>query len=156
MKIVQIDGIRGLMTAVFIGVCLFAGFVIFPGLVCMHLWNKFLAAAYMFPVLNVLQGVLLWTIAVISYSILFKNSLAVSFFETPELSDEDLEKIISSARFGAKLPIMRKVMKSQSKMNIKKIENIKKYDNEYISSPINSSSAQKNEFKEDEKITKLK
>ena len=42
MKVVKIDGFKGIFAAVFIGVCLFAGFVIFPGMVAMHLWNKYL------------------------------------------------------------------------------------------------------------------
>lgn len=29
MKVVQIDGFRGIITALFIGACLFAGFVVF-------------------------------------------------------------------------------------------------------------------------------
>lgn len=35
MKVIQINGIKGLITAVFIGVCLFAGFVLFPGYTAM-------------------------------------------------------------------------------------------------------------------------
>ena len=60
MKIIQIDGFKGLITAAFIGICLFAGFVVFPGMVSMHLWNKYLVNLFMFPVLDVFQGVLLW------------------------------------------------------------------------------------------------
>ena len=68
MKVVQINGIKGLITALFIGVCLFAGFVIFPGYVAMTLWNKYLVANLMFPALNLIQGVLLWGIAAITFA----------------------------------------------------------------------------------------
>ena len=67
MKIIQIDGIKGLITAAFMGVCLFAGFVLFPGQVAMTLWNKYLVSSFMFPTLDLLQGVLLWGIVAISY-----------------------------------------------------------------------------------------
>ncbi len=73
MKIIQIDGFKGLITAAFIGICLFAGFVVFPGMVSMHLWNKYLVNLFMFPVLDVFQGVLLWGIIAITYCILSKK-----------------------------------------------------------------------------------
>ena len=49
MKVIKIDGIKGLFTAVFMGMCLFAGFVISPGYAAMYLWNKYLVTGYMFP-----------------------------------------------------------------------------------------------------------
>lgn len=149
MKIIQIDGMKGLISAVFIGACLFAGFVIFPGYAAMHLWNKYLAAGYMFPVLNLFQGVLLWGITAISYCILSKKGLAVSFRETPELSDEELDKILKNARFGGSMPVIRKVIKTD------KIE-LPKNDKEqaFISSPLPKTS--KSENVEDEKVSNLK
>ena len=151
MKIIQIDGIKGLISAVFIGACLFAGFVIFPGYSAMYLWNRYLAAEYMFPVLNLFQGVLLWGIVAISYCILSKKGFAVSFKETPELSDEELDKILQSAKFGTRMPIVHKVIKSE------KIE-LPKKDNEqnYVSSPMSSVENTKNEEAEDDIVSKIK
>lgn len=110
MKIVQIDGIRGLITAVFIGVCLFAGFVVFPGMVAMHLWNKYLVNLYMFPVLNILQGVLLWGIVAITYLILTKNEMPISFKETKGLSDSELDMIIKQARIQSQIKRVNKMI----------------------------------------------
>lgn len=110
MKIVQIDGIRGLITAVFIGVCLFAGFVVFPGMVAMHLWNKYLVNLYMFPVLNILQGVLLWGIVAITYLILTKNEMPISFKETKGLSDRELDMIIKQARIQSQIKRVNKMI----------------------------------------------
>ena len=87
MKVVKIDGFKGIFAAVFMGVCLFAGFVIFPGMVAMHLWNKYLVNLFMFPVLNLLQGVLLWGIVAITTFILAKDEMPISFQETKGLSD---------------------------------------------------------------------
>ncbi len=149
MKIIQIDGIKGLISAVFIGACLFAGFVIFPGYAAMYLWNKYLAAGYMFPALNLFQGALLWSIVVISYCILSKSGLAVSFRETPELSQEELDKILKNAKFYSGMPVIPKVIKSE------KIE-LPKNDKEqtFISSPLSKTS--KSENVEDEKVSNLK
>lgn len=99
MKVLKIDGIKGMITMAFVGICLFAGFVIFPGYVSMTLWNKFLAATMEFPVINVLQGILLWGIAVVAYCIVFKNGFAVSFLRNPsELSEAELNMIMQNAR----------------------------------------------------------
>lgn len=73
MKIVKIDGFRGIITALFIGACLFAGFVLFPGYVSMYLWNKYFVGLLSFPVINHIQGVLLWGILAVSYCILSKE-----------------------------------------------------------------------------------
>lgn len=157
MKIIQIDGFKGLITAAFIGVCLFAGFVVFPGMVAMHLWNKYLVALYMFPVLNLLQGVLLWGIVAISYCILSKKGLAVSFKDTPELSDRELDMIMKRARIQSQLTrVNRMIQKSdsfESKSNIS-INNDK--DLSHISSPISIANDKTVDKKDDEAISNLK
>jgi len=99
MKILKIEGFRGMVTMAFAGVCLFAGFVIFPGYVAMILWNKILTSMFAFPLINIFQGVLLWGIAIVSYCIVFKNGFAVSFLTNPsELSDAELNMIMENAR----------------------------------------------------------
>lgn len=110
MKVIKIDGIRGLLNAVFIGGCLFAGFVVSPGYVAMYLWNRYLVTGYMFPQLTLFQGVLLWAIVFLSYCILTKGRFAVSFQTTPEMGDEELESIIKSAKINSQLRMMNKMM----------------------------------------------
>ena len=39
LNVIQIRGLRGLIFAVMIGCCLVAGFVVFPGWLCMQIWN---------------------------------------------------------------------------------------------------------------------
>ncbi len=102
MKIIQINGFRGMVTAAFIGICLFAGFVLFPGLVAMNLWNKYLASAYMLPVLNLFQGVLIWAMIATSYAIVTKKDMAVSFRESKDLTPYELDMIIKKAKASAK------------------------------------------------------
>ncbi len=99
MRIVKIEGIKGMITMAFVGICLFAGFVIFPGFVAMTLWNKYLVNMADFPVINIYQGILLWGITVVSYSIVFNNGFAVSFIKNPsELSEAELNMIMQRAR----------------------------------------------------------
>lgn len=104
MKVIQINGIRGILTALFIGACLFAGFVIFPGYVAMSLWNKYLTVLAGYPVLNLFQGVLLWAMVFISYSILTKGGFSISFQNGPiALSDKELNRILQHARFYSQM-----------------------------------------------------
>jgi len=163
MKIIQIDGIRGLITALFIGVCLFAGFVIFPGYVSMHLWNKYLVNLCTFPVLNLFQGVLLWGIVAISYSIVSKKGLAVSFKTTPELTDAELDSIIKSAKINSQVRMMSRMISKADKVDIKKVEiknnNISKSEevqNSFVSSPLTSNKTENSENNEEEKVSNIK
>ena len=155
MKILQIDGIKGLVTAAFIGICLFAGFVLFPGMVAMHFWNRYLVNLSMFPQLSLFQGVLLWGIVAVSYCILSKSGLAVSFRSTPELSEEELEAIIKTAKISSKMRIMNKLMSKADKVEIHKNS---KEDNEtsYVSSPISLNKTDSVEKIENEKVSNIK
>ena len=45
-KIIKINGFRGIILAVFVCTCLFAGFVVFPGYVAMNIWNHFASASF--------------------------------------------------------------------------------------------------------------
>lgn len=161
MKIIQIDGIKGLITAVFIGVCLFAGFVLFPGQVAMTLWNKYLVTPYMFPTLNLLQGVLLWGIVAVSYCIVSKKGLAVSFKNTPELSDDELDSIIRSAKISSQMRMMNKKITRLDKFEMSKKESVKKISKEdkeqsFVSSPISiNHSADKVENKDEETVSNV-
>jgi hypothetical protein len=155
MKIIQIDGIRGLITAAFIGVCLFAGFVAFPGLVAMHLWNKYLVNLYMFPVLNLFQGVLLWGMCAISYCIITKNKFAVSFKNTPELSEDELNSIIKNAKINSHMQMMNKIV-SQSDKFTKKAENKQKESEAFVSSPISTNETSTEHVSNDEDKTIVK
>ena len=58
-RIIQISGIRGILTVIFVVTCLAAGFIAFPAIVAMRVWN-FFAELAVIPSINVWQGLLLW------------------------------------------------------------------------------------------------
>ena len=104
MKVIKIEGFRGIISAIFIGICLFAGFIVFPGQVSMSLWNKYLVTLLSFPSINNFQGILLWGIIATSYCILSKGGLAVSFKSSHhELSDSELNMILKNARENSRM-----------------------------------------------------
>lgn len=110
MKVIRIDGFKGLVTAVFMGACLFAGFVISPGYAAMYLWNKYLVTDFMFPQLSLYQGILLWAIIFLSYTILTKGRFSVSFQSSSDIRDEEIESIIKSAKISSQLKMMNKIV----------------------------------------------
>lgn len=149
MKIIQIDGIKGIITTLFIGACLFAGFVIFPGQVAMSLWNKYLVTLYMFPALDLFQGVLLWAIVAISYCIVFKKGFAVSFRNTPELTQEEIDSIVHSAKINSQMRFMNRVVSRSDKFELTKkptiIKSVKdEKDSTFVSTPISLENSSKN------------
>ena len=150
MKVVKIDGIKGLITALFICAGLFAGFVISPGYLAMHLWNKYLVNLLMFPQLNLLQGVLLWAIVGISYCILSNKGFAVSFKDSPELTDAEVDTIIRQAKANSNIRMMKKVITKNSKTSA-----VDK-DSSFVSSPISLNKKNSIEEVEDENVSNLK
>ena len=78
-SIIKINGFKGLALAVFIIGCLIAGFLIFPGWVCMQLWNFVAGFFYNMPVMTLLRGTMLWAIVALSMYALNKGNFAISF-----------------------------------------------------------------------------
>jgi len=161
MKIVQIDGIKGMITAVFVCACAFAGFVISPGYAAMYLWNKYLAQPYMFPTLSVFQGVLLWGIIVITYFIVTKNGFALSFKNSPEISEEELNSIIKSAKINAKMRMMNRMVSKTDKLDLNShnkkggISGEEK-DTSFVSTPLTFGNNQSADKSDEDSISNIK
>ncbi len=149
MRIIQINGFRGLITALFIGLCLFAGFVVFPGACVMYGWNKYLTTLAGFPILQLYQGVLLWGIAVVAYFILNKKGLAVSFKEAPELSDSEMNMIMKNAKIYSKMRKINHVIAKSDKFE-KSVDIIKPNEKDL------SSVISKNIEEKEDSVSKLK
>ena len=115
-KIIQINGFRGLIMAMFIVTCLVAGFVIFPGSVAMNIWNHF--ATYI-PQLNLYQGVLLWTIVALIGFILNKQSFSVTFASPKELNDEEMNALMDRIKLQSQAKMLNEMM-------LKNLEEIQK------------------------------
>ena len=116
-KIIQISGIRGIIMAIFIVICLAAGFVAFPGLVAMNIWNHF--AGEFLPEINLYQGVLLWVIVALTCFIANKQRFSVSF-ETPrELNEEEMNILLERIKMQSQAKMINQMM-------VKNLEEIKK------------------------------
>lgn len=98
VRIIKINGFRGLLFTLFIISCLVAGFVAFPSFLTMNAWNYFAAKSGSFPLINFFQGILLWAIIASSVFILSKRKLIVSFNAQQELSENEVQKVISKVK----------------------------------------------------------
>lgn len=116
-KIIQICGIKGLLTALFIVTCLAAGFIAFPGYVAMNIWNHFTTG--IIPAINLYQGILLWAIVAIIYFIATKQRFAVSFGGPKELNDEELKVLMERVKMQSQARMINKMM-------LKELEEVKK------------------------------
>lgn len=98
-RVVQINGFRGLLLALFILSCLVAGFIAFPSLVAMHTWNYLAVKTGSFPVINIIGGILLWGIIALSSFILSsRRKFIVSFNSQQELTDAEVKEVLSKIK----------------------------------------------------------
>jgi hypothetical protein len=118
MRVVQISGLRGILMVVFIGICLIAGFIGFPAIVAMNIWN-YIANYIAIPTINITQGLMLWGIvAVTGYIINEKQKYLFTFTPKNKLSEEEVKRVLEN-------------IKRQSQV-IKKAENSEKKDKENV------------------------
>lgn len=98
INVIQIRGIRGLIIAGMVVCCLFAGFVVFPGLVAMVAWNAVAEHVSQIPTIGIIQGVLLWGIIVASYFVFRKEKLVVCMKSSQGLSDEEIKSVFADIK----------------------------------------------------------
>ncbi len=105
-RVIQIDGFKGLIIALFSVVCLAAGFVGFPGFVAMTVWNYFPSL----PSINLFQGVLLWIIVAISIYLVNGRKLFISFASPQELSEAEMNKLMERVRLQSQVKMLNAMM----------------------------------------------
>lgn len=116
-KIIEIAGFRGMMTVLFVGICLVAGFVFFPAKVLMYLWNTFLFDYAGLPMINVWQGLLLWAGIALSCYIANQKRFFVSFHEPPQLNEEEMKILMQRIRLQAHVRRMNAMLMNSEEMN---------------------------------------
>ena len=124
LNVIQIRGIKGLIIAIGVGICLAAGFIVFPGFVCMYFWNFIAKYVENMPSIGVIQGLLLWGIIVASYFILKRDRVVVCF-KTPEgLSEDELKAVFEDVKKQAKEdPVLQAMLKArETELKLKNTE----------------------------------
>ncbi len=140
-NIIQIRGIKGILFVVFIGCCLAAGFVVFPGLVAMHIWNYLVKYTATLPTIGIIQGVLLWGIIAASYFIFRKEKLVVCMRSSDGLSEDELKEVFQNIkRQAANDIIIQNMIKArEAEIKIKKLsDNCTPKTDKLVSEPDNT------------------
>lgn len=98
MRVIQISGLRGIISAIFIVACLIAGFVGFPTVVLENLWNKLADITGILPYINAFQGLILWGILSVSYIIINKKQRYLTVFEPKQRNPKEIRDIIKEIK----------------------------------------------------------
>ena len=93
-NIIEFSGISGLALFLFVATCLLAGFLVFPGWVCMQIWNYVASYFVQMPAMVLIHGVMLWGIIALSAYALNKGNFSISFGSASP-SEERIKKIIA-------------------------------------------------------------
>lgn len=97
-KVITINGIRGMLTLVFIVLGLIAGFIVSPGWACMKIWNHIFEQSNTIAAMNLFEGIMLWAIiALVLYALNNKRPL-IGFGSYQGLSPEQIKEIMKRAR----------------------------------------------------------
>lgn len=116
-KVIQIAGLRGILMVLFVGICLAAGFIAFPGMVAMHIWNYAASFSYSIPVINIYQGILLWSIFGITGFIINDRKKYLSAFKVPEeLSDEEMKKLMERVKIQSQAQMLNSMILKSSEL----------------------------------------
>ena len=79
LRVIQITGLRGILSVCFVGLCLTAGFVGFPSIVLYKFWNYIAGYVPRMPVINIIQGLLLWGILATLYLIINEKKRGLGY-----------------------------------------------------------------------------
>ncbi len=114
MNVIQIKGVKGLILAGFVVCCLIAGFVGFPGLLSMNIWNYMVSCGMAMPNIGLFQGILLWGIIVASYFLFRKEKVVVCMKSPQGLSEEELKAVFANVkRQSLEDPILQAMLKAR-------------------------------------------
>ena len=120
-KVITINGIRGVLAAIFIVLGLIAGFIISPGWVCMQLWNYVFEDSNTVALMNIYQGIMLWTIIALSLYALNNKKALIGFGSYQGLTPEQIKDLMKRAKQSeAKMMNDIEAINKEKKMELEK------------------------------------
>ncbi len=93
-RIIEIRGIKGLLTVIFILCCLITGFTVFPGFIAMHIWNLITPYIQDMPQMSLIHGVMLWAICFLIWFAFNGKIPSMHFGCTPGMNDEEIREFV--------------------------------------------------------------
>lgn len=95
LKVIQINGFKGIIITLFVLSCTIAGFIGFPAFLSMSIWNIFAENIYSIPSISIYGGLLLWGIIACSLYLANRKKVVFSVNSANELSEEEVKQVIS-------------------------------------------------------------
>lgn len=115
-NVIEINGLRGIVLAAGVVICLAAGFIVFPGIVMKCAWNLLSAYTSAIPSISVLQGVLLWGICIAGY-FAFKKKTIIEFHSMNNLSGAEMEEVMKRVRLQHQSDLIKQsILKAKSEI----------------------------------------
>ena len=139
LNVIHIKGIKGLIFAAFVVICLTAGFIAFPGLLWMHIWNWGANNLISIPQIGLIQGVLLWAIILTAYFIFRKEKVVVCVKSPKGLSEEELKAVFADIKKQSEEdPRLKAILKArEADLKIKTVNNEENDVNETVGADSN-------------------
>ena len=123
-RIIQISGLKGLIFAAFVVICLIMGFVAFPGIVAMCLWNMASGSLSFLPQINIFQGILLWVIIALAIYVSGGSKTFVALKQPAQLSESEVRDLMLKIKTQAQArQINAMILKSDELKELDKVEN---------------------------------
>lgn|SRR5574344_1119047 len=97
-KIIQINGLSGLILALFIVCCIVTGFIVFPAFLCMHAWNFIASYFYQIPRMELLHGTMLWLMIACIYFAQNSHKYKIQFGAQDYEDDEKMKEILNKIK----------------------------------------------------------
>jgi hypothetical protein len=96
--IIEIRGLKGLFTAIFIVCCLITGFTVFPGFIAMNIWNLITPYITDMPHMNLIQGVLLWAIVFTLWFSFNGKMPTLNFCCERRMDEKEIQEFVSKIK----------------------------------------------------------
>ena len=145
-KVITINGIRGMIAAIFVVLGLIAGFIISPGWVCMQLWNYIFEDSGTVALMNIYQGIMLWAIIALSLYALNNKKALIGFGSYQGLSPEQIKDIMNKAK-QSESKILKEIDSINNELKMELSKEIKSEQNpEQKNEQINEQNQEKEEL----------
>lgn len=95
IKIVKINGLKGLLLLAFVLGCLVTGFVLFPSWLCMQTWNFFAGYAAI-PAMTLTSGALLWAIIALSLFAVHLQKPMINLGSASKLNEDEMRNFLKT------------------------------------------------------------
>lgn len=94
IKVIEINGLRGMLVVLYGLICAFAGFVVFPAWALMSLWNLCSVYVYNLPKMSIIHGFMLYVVFVLFYFATKSHKSCFGILSATDLSKSNIAAIM--------------------------------------------------------------